>query len=60
MRDFFNPIHRNQIGLSWTIIIIIIIIIIIKLSIRTTPPQTILNFNSVSKFKQTIEIRRLK
>ena len=41
-------------------IIIIIIIIIIKLSIRTTPPQTILNFNSASKFKQTIEIRRLK
>ena len=49
---------RNHIGSNW--IIIIIIIIIIKLSIRTTPPQTILNFNSVSKFKQTIEIRRLK
>ena len=69
----FNPLWRvkkksNAIQLTWNgldlgsdnffLIIIIIIIIIITLSTKTTPLQTILNFNSASEFKPTREIRR--
>ena len=60
-----NPIHHKGptqptwIGLDpWFEYFFLITIVIIKLSIRTTQPQTILNFDSASKFKPTSEIKR--
>jgi len=55
-------VQPNPHGSGWThglnIYIFLITIVIIKLSIRSTQPQTILNFDSTSKFKPTSEIRR--
>ena len=61
-----NPIHhRGPTQPTWIRLdpwfeFFLITIVIIKLNIRTTQPQTILNFDSASKFKPISEIRRLK
>ena len=53
-----GPTQLTWVGLDHGLKKNLIAIIIIKLNIRTTPLQTILYFNSASKFKLTHEIRR--